>query len=107
MRDISLITTNGKCANPVCDSPFHWLHGDHITPYSHTQETSVKNTRPLCEGDNLWRGNDITRGIWLVDDPEWGDDDDDMELDEYSEDEVAEQNEAVRRRIRSLIDQAA
>lgn len=52
MRDISLITTNGKCANPVCDSPFHWLHGDHITPYSHTQDTSVRNNRPVCEGDN-------------------------------------------------------
>lgn len=72
MKDISLITTNGKCANPVCDSPFHWLHGDHITPYSHTQDTSVENTRPVCEGDNLWRGNDITRGVWATTDPEWG-----------------------------------
>ena len=68
MRDITLVTTNGKCANPVCDSPFHWLHGDHYTPYSHTQDTSVKNTRPVCEGDNLWRSNDTTRGIWAFDD---------------------------------------
>lgn len=87
MRDISLITTNGKCANPVCDSPFHWLHGDHITPYSHTQDTSVENTRPLCEGDNLWRGNDITRGLWPVDDPGWADDDDRWA--EATEEEVA------------------
>ena len=64
MKDIALITSNGKCANPVCDAPFTWLHGDHITPYSHTQDTSVQNTRPVCEPDNGWRGNDTTRGHW-------------------------------------------
>lgn len=74
MKDVTLIGTNGKCANPVCDSPFHWLHGDHITPYSHTQDTSLENTRPLCEGDNLWRGDDISRGLWPADDPEADDD---------------------------------
>jgi len=68
MRDLALIATNGKCANPVCDAPFDWLHADHITPYSHSHDTSVKNIRPLCEADNGWRGNDVTRGLWSVDD---------------------------------------
>ena len=84
MRDITLVTTNGKCANPVCDSPFHWLHGDHITPYSHTQDTSVENTRPVCEGDNLWRGNDTTRGRWPARVPNW-DEDDNALPDDYEE----------------------
>ena len=64
MAEAQLITTNGKCSNPVCDSPFHWLHADHVTPYSHTKDTSINNTRPVCEPDNLWRGNDVTRGLW-------------------------------------------
>lgn len=106
MRDISLISTNGKCANPVCDSPFHWLHGDHITPYSHTQDTSVENTRPLCEGDNLWRGDDVSRGIWATEDDLDGLDDMDKD-DDYTDDEVAEQVEAIRRRVRLLVDGAA
>lgn len=64
MRDATLIATNGKCSNPVCDAPFDWLHADHITPYSHDQTTSLEDTRPLCEPDNLWRGNDTNRGRW-------------------------------------------
>ena len=70
MREIALITSNGKCANPVCDAPFAWLHGDHITPYSHTQDTSVINTRGLCEPDNQWRGNDMSRGRWRLPEPD-------------------------------------
>jgi hypothetical protein len=31
--------------------------------------------RPVCEADNLWRGNDITRGLWPVDNPDWAEDD--------------------------------
>ncbi len=69
IKDIGLITSNGKCSNPVCDAPFAWLHGDHITPYSHTQDTSVANSRPLCEPDNQWRGNDTSRGHWGNDQP--------------------------------------
>ena len=87
MRDLSLITTNGRCANPVCDSPFHWLHGDHITPYSHTKDTSVENTQILCGGDNGWKGDDITRGLWPVPDPSWGEGDD--RWDEPTEEEHA------------------
>lgn len=69
MKDIALVTSNGKCSNPICDAPFAWLHGDHITPYSHTRDTSVANTRPVCEPDNGWRGNDTTRGHWGQDQP--------------------------------------
>lgn len=64
MVETQLIATNGKCANPVCDAPMQWMHGDHITPHSHTQDTSVKNTRPVCEADNLWRGSNTNRGVW-------------------------------------------
>ena len=69
MKDIALVTSNGKCSNPICDAPFAWLHGDHITPYSHTRDTSVANTRPVCEPDNGWRGNDTNRGHWGNDQP--------------------------------------
>lgn len=68
MQDASLIATNGKCTNPVCDAPFDWLHGDHIQPFSNSQETRLDESRPLCEGDNLWRGNDTDRGKWPVPD---------------------------------------
>lgn len=106
MRDISLIASNGKCANPVCDSPFHWLHGDHIAPYSHTQDTSVANTRDLCEMDNGWRGNDVTRGVWptTVDWTEDVDVDEDFDVDE---DELAEEVALARERVRMLIRSAA
>jgi hypothetical protein len=55
-----------RCSDPVCDSPFHWSHAYHITPYSHTQGTSVENNRPVCEADNLWRGNDIANETELA-----------------------------------------
>ena len=69
MKDIALVTSNGKCSNPICDAPFAWLRGDHITPYSYTRDTSVPNTRPVCEADNGWRGNDTSRGHWGDDQP--------------------------------------
>lgn len=106
MRDISLIASNGKCANPVCDSPFHWLHGDHITPYSHTQDTSVANTRDVCEMDNGWRGNDVTRGVWptTIDWTEDVDVDEDFDVDE---DELADEVVLARQRVRELMRSAA
>ena len=61
MKDILSITTNGHCANPVCDAPFHWLHADHITPHSHSEDTSLDNGQMLCEPENLWKGDDPTR----------------------------------------------
>ena len=64
IRDLVLIATNGKSANPVCDAPFHWLQTDHIKPDSHGGPTEVANARPLSEADNGWRGNDTTRGKW-------------------------------------------
>ena len=109
MRDVTLVTTNGKCSNPVCDAPFGWLHADHVTPYSHTHSTKLDETRPMCEGDNLWRGNDVTRGVWPTD-IGWGahdvidhgdDDDEDFEA------EVAHQTELARARIRQLVAAAA
>lgn len=69
MKEIALVSSNGKCANPVCDAPFTWLHGDHITPYSRTRDTSVPNTRPVCEPDNQWRGADTDRGRWGYEEP--------------------------------------
>ncbi len=62
MLEAQLVVTNGRCSNPVCGAPFHWLQADHITPYSHTEDTSVENTRPYCEPENLWKGSDPTRG---------------------------------------------
>ncbi len=97
MKDIALITSNGKCSNPICDAPFAWLHGDHITPYSHTQDTSVPNTRPLCEPENSWRGNDTTRGHWGQDPP--------PPVDQRAEEYRIEQEETalIRSRIHTLI----
>jgi hypothetical protein len=106
MRDISLAATNGKCANPVCDAPFHWLHGDHIVPYSHTQDTSVINNRDLCGADNGWRSDDVTRGMWAsyIDNVDWsaGDDLEDNDLIVAAE-EVA----IAQARIQRLIDASA
>lgn len=106
MRDVTLITTNGKCSNPVCDAPFQWLHADHITPYSHTQTTTLHDTRPLCEADNLWRGNDTTRGVWTADLDMDSNDDDlefDLDLDEQTEEEIAHQIQFIRARLANAI----
>ncbi len=64
IRDLVLIATNGKSANPVCDAPFHWLQTDHIEPDSLGGKTTLANARPLSAGDNGWRGNDVGRGTW-------------------------------------------
>ena len=101
MRDATLVTTNGMCSNPVCDAPFEWLHSDHVIPYSHNHTTHLDNTRPLCEGDNLWRGNDTTRGIWgTADDGDHGRDDLDIDLDD--DDDIDEMVELARPRARQL-----
>ncbi len=68
IRDLVLIATNGKSANPVCDAPFHWLQTDHIQPHSSGGKTQHENARPLSGADNGWRGNDITRGQWPMPD---------------------------------------
>lgn len=71
MLEAQLIKTNGKCSNPVCDAPLSWLHADHIEPHSHGQNTSLDNSQPLCEADNLWKGSDPTRGQqWTPQQPE-------------------------------------
>ncbi len=75
MRDATLVATNGRCANPVCDAPFEWLHADHIDPYSHTQHTRLDSVRPACGADNGWRGNDTSRGQWETP-VDWEPDDD-------------------------------
>ncbi len=105
MRDVSSAATNGKCSNPVCDAPFHWLQGDHIVPYSHTQDTSVFNTRDACGGDNGWRGNDLSRGMWAsyIDNMHW--DPDDIEEDDPIV--AAEQVARIRARVQDLIDAKA
>ena len=64
ITDITLIATNGKSANLICDALFHWLQTDHIEPDSHGGPTSLVNARPLSEADNGWRGNDTNRGKW-------------------------------------------
>ena len=64
ITDLTLIATNGKSANPICDAPFHWLQTDHIEPDSHGGPTALANARPLSEADNGWRGNDTNRGTW-------------------------------------------
>ena len=68
LRNLVLIATNGKSANPVCDAPFHWLQIDHIEPDSHGGQTKYENGRPLSGADNGWRSNDITRGKWPMPD---------------------------------------
>jgi len=64
ITDLTLIATNGKSANPVCDAPLHWLQTDHIEPDSLGGPTSLVNARPLAGADNGWRSNDTSRGNW-------------------------------------------
>jgi len=61
MRDIHAITTNGLCATPMCDAPFHWLQGDHVTPFSLTNDTRLDDTQNLCGPENLWKTDDPDR----------------------------------------------
>ncbi len=101
MQELALVVSNGECANPICDAPFSWLVGDHITPYSHTRDTSVVNTRPACEPDNGWRGNDTSRGIWGYPEPESIEDR--ARAYEHEQEEIA----LARARVRALIDRDA
>ena len=63
------------------------------------------NTQPLCGGDNGWRSNDTSRGMWAT---EW--EDLDWTSDEEDEDDlitIAQQTAMARDRIQALIDEAA
>ena len=105
MKDIFAMMTNGHCANPVCDAPFHWLHGDHVTPFSHKPETTLDDGQLLCEPENLWKGNDPTRAVYPVPDLDMADrTDDGDEFADMDEDwEAAELERLARDRIRKLV----
>ncbi len=53
MKDIKLVETRGQCETAGCDALVHWLQGDHRTPYSATQETTLAELDMLCRPDNL------------------------------------------------------
>lgn len=105
MKDIFAMMTNGHCANPVCDAPFHWLHGDHITPHSHKPETTLDGGQLLCEPENLWKGNDPTRAVYPVPDLDMAEHNDDGdEFADMDEDwDAAELERLARDRIRKLV----
>ncbi len=56
MKDIKLVETRGQCETAGCDAQIHWLQGDHRTPYSATQETTLAELDMLCRPDNLAKG---------------------------------------------------
>ena len=62
MANALRIGTRGLCATPGCMASVHWLHTDHIQPFSHSGETLLDNGRPYCSADNKWRGNNVARG---------------------------------------------
>ena len=62
IADALKIWHRGLCATPGCPAPLHWLHTDHIQPFSHDGPTLPVNGRPYCSADNRWRGNDMGRG---------------------------------------------
>ena len=63
IADALKIWHRGLCATPGCPAPLHWLHTDHIQPFSHGGPTIPVNGRPYCSADNRWRGNDMGRGV--------------------------------------------
>ena len=62
IADALKIRYRGLCATPGCPAPLHWLHTDHIQPFSLGGPTIPANGRPYCSADNQWRGNDVRRG---------------------------------------------
>ncbi len=109
LRDLLAIQTNGHCSNPVCDAPFHWLHADHIDPYSVSQDTSLANGQMLCEAENLWKGDDPSRANFNRPMPEavrpsasLASERDDDVLDREDPAEVLEMNQLARERVRKF-----
>ena len=62
MANALRIGTRGLCSTPGCMASVHWLHTDHIEPFSHSGETLLDNGRPYCSADNKWRGHNVERG---------------------------------------------
>jgi len=56
MKEIKLVETRGQCEVAGCDALVHWLQGDHRSPYSETQETTLAELDMLCRPDNLAKG---------------------------------------------------
>lgn len=52
MKDIALIQSRGRCAEPGCDAPTSWLQADHIHPHSKHGATELANVQPLCGPSN-------------------------------------------------------
>ena len=66
MANALKIWGRGLCATPGCPATIHWLHTDHIEPFSHGGETLLPNGRSYCSADNQWRGNNAKRGVYLI-----------------------------------------
>ena len=56
MKHIKLVETRGQCETAGCDAQTHWLQGDHRTPYSATQQTTLAELDMLCSPDNKHKG---------------------------------------------------
>ena len=56
MKHIKLVETRGQCETAGCDAQTHWLQGDHRTPYSTTQQTTLAELDMLCSPDNKHKG---------------------------------------------------
>ena len=53
MKHIRLVETRGQCETAGCDAPISWLQGDHRSPYSKTQQTTLAELDMLCRPDNM------------------------------------------------------
>jgi hypothetical protein len=61
MGHLLRIEGRGRCLTPGCDSPFHWLHNDHVHPRSRGGATATGNGGNRCRPDNLWKSDDPGR----------------------------------------------
>lgn len=57
MKTAALIESRGRCSEPGCDAPFHWLQADHRRPHSRGGPTSLGNLDPLCDPGNKHKGD--------------------------------------------------
>lgn len=57
LRTAAHIEHRGRCATKGCDAPHSWLQMDHKVPASKGGPTSLPNTDPMCQPDNLAKGD--------------------------------------------------
>lgn len=62
LKQALLVRARGRCQQPGCDAPVHWMQADHLIPWSRGGDTSIVNGQILCDPHNKLKRDQLPPG---------------------------------------------